>query len=241
MALQSSGQISIGDIRGEFGGVNDHKLSEYYSTASGTPSSGEIKLSDFYGGSANQNSVASYLGRGTGTYSITGPSVVVIGGERVSSSNPTITSVTIDGVAASYTNNFKGGNDWRRGTRTVHKCGVYGYFSVPSGTHSVYIASNGTGEVINILNCGSMQASGSGIGSTTVVVGTAQTITAGCSSDKNSNAAYQGNMITAYHTVNYDVAYRSGNGSTYSTTVRANGSGRAGYYLWNGSSIQVTT
>lgn len=50
MALQSSGPISNGDVQGEFGGSNPASLSEYYSAATGVPSSGNpISLSDFYG------------------------------------------------------------------------------------------------------------------------------------------------------------------------------------------------
>ena len=55
MALQSSGAISINDVAGEFGGSTPHSLSEYYSAASGVPSSGAISLSDFYGTSAAIN------------------------------------------------------------------------------------------------------------------------------------------------------------------------------------------
>lgn len=58
MALQTSGAITISDIQGEFGGSAPHSLSEYYrggafvpdiSANSGIPTSGTIKLSDFYG------------------------------------------------------------------------------------------------------------------------------------------------------------------------------------------------
>ena len=50
MALQSSGPISNGNVQGEFGGSNPISLSEYYSAATGVPSSGNpISLSDFYG------------------------------------------------------------------------------------------------------------------------------------------------------------------------------------------------
>ena len=62
MALPGSGQLSINDIVGEFGGSAPHALSEYYrggslvpdsATNSGVPTSGQIKISDFYG-AANQ-------------------------------------------------------------------------------------------------------------------------------------------------------------------------------------------
>lgn len=58
MTLQASGQISMGDIVAEFGGVAQHALSEYYrggayvqNIAQNTtiPTSGQIKLSNFYG------------------------------------------------------------------------------------------------------------------------------------------------------------------------------------------------
>lgn len=61
MALQSSGQISIGDLKTEFGDTGSSSLSEFYrggslvpntGTNAGVPTSGEIKLSDFYGASA---------------------------------------------------------------------------------------------------------------------------------------------------------------------------------------------
>lgn len=58
MALPSSGQLSINDIVGEFGGSAPHALSEYYrggslvpdsAINSGVPTSGQIKITDFYG------------------------------------------------------------------------------------------------------------------------------------------------------------------------------------------------
>jgi hypothetical protein len=56
MTIESSGAISLGTTAGtnrsisaEFGGTVPHALSEYYGAASGVPSSGEIKFSNFYG------------------------------------------------------------------------------------------------------------------------------------------------------------------------------------------------
>jgi hypothetical protein len=49
MALTGSGQISIGDIAGEFGGSEPHALSEYHDKGN-APASGEIQVAaDFYG------------------------------------------------------------------------------------------------------------------------------------------------------------------------------------------------
>lgn len=49
MALQNSGAIKLSEIQTEFGGSNPIPLSEYYGAAAGIPSSGAIKMSDFYG------------------------------------------------------------------------------------------------------------------------------------------------------------------------------------------------
>ena len=52
MVLQSSGQISIYDIHGEFGG--NRQLKSYYGAATGIPTSGEITIKDFYGAGSVQ-------------------------------------------------------------------------------------------------------------------------------------------------------------------------------------------
>lgn len=50
MTLPSSGNsISLNQIQTEFGGSNPIGVNEYYSAASGLPSSGEVNFSDFYG------------------------------------------------------------------------------------------------------------------------------------------------------------------------------------------------
>ena len=64
MTLPASGAISLGGIKGEFGGNASPKLSDYYkngafnnNTLSTVPSSGIISLSKFYGASKIQNTV----------------------------------------------------------------------------------------------------------------------------------------------------------------------------------------
>lgn len=55
MTLQSSGKITIGDIKQEFINMinpNIPKITDYYGIVAGIPTSGLIKLSDFYGKSA---------------------------------------------------------------------------------------------------------------------------------------------------------------------------------------------
>lgn len=48
MTLQTSGAISLGDIQGEFGGVNPIGINEYYGKG-GVPASGTLSVGDFYG------------------------------------------------------------------------------------------------------------------------------------------------------------------------------------------------
>ena len=61
MALQSSGNISLVDIRNEFGALFDNNLTDFYRGGSyvpnildnfAVPTSGTIKLTDFYGATA---------------------------------------------------------------------------------------------------------------------------------------------------------------------------------------------
>ena len=67
MTLQASGQISIRDIAEEFGGVTQHKLSEYYSADTGVPASGQISLGSFYSKARDLRSYASVY-QGNGSY-----------------------------------------------------------------------------------------------------------------------------------------------------------------------------
>jgi len=73
MALPSSGQLSINDIVGEFGGSAPHSLSEYYrggsfvsnsATNSNVPTSGQIKITDFYGAASEIWSTTVTVGSG---------------------------------------------------------------------------------------------------------------------------------------------------------------------------------
>lgn len=84
MVLQASGQISMGDIVAEFGGEAPHALSEYYKGGAyvqniaqnaAVPTSGQIKLSDFYGAgniSDHSNEIEMYAESETYTIPIGG-------------------------------------------------------------------------------------------------------------------------------------------------------------------------
>jgi hypothetical protein len=79
MVLPASGQLSLLDIQGEFGGSAPISLSEYYGAAPGVPGSGQISISDFYG-KANTYSVEYLLVAGGGTNVYTGYNPWIGGG-----------------------------------------------------------------------------------------------------------------------------------------------------------------
>jgi hypothetical protein len=72
MALQSSGAISMSQIKDEFGGTGSHALSEYRALAglgvSGIPASGAISFSQFHGKS-NQVTTSVWVSSGYNTTS----------------------------------------------------------------------------------------------------------------------------------------------------------------------------
>jgi len=85
MALQSSGQITLEDIQGEFGGTAPHSLKEYYGATSTIPSTGEISIKDFYGKSSFTGPVTQLLTTSISNFTppVTGwdsATVYVIGG-----------------------------------------------------------------------------------------------------------------------------------------------------------------
>lgn len=114
MALPSSGQLSLADIAGEFGGTAPHSLSEYYGAASGIPTSGQISISDFYGASAVSATFEDFYTEGlqsfansrlwSATMDIGAPSadriVAVAVSWRSSGQARTIDSASIGGVPA---------------------------------------------------------------------------------------------------------------------------------------------
>lgn len=89
MAIQSSGQIAMSDIVGEFGGSAPHALSEYYGAATGIPASGQITIGDFYG--------ASNIFFATSTAQFTGSTYVHANGHDVRWTSSGTWSVTLPG------------------------------------------------------------------------------------------------------------------------------------------------
>lgn len=87
MPLQASGQISLADIAGEFGGAEPHSISEYYrngtyvtSNNTNVPEADAIDLADFYN-AAKQSYTgfdATFLSQsGSGSYVILNPERIV--------------------------------------------------------------------------------------------------------------------------------------------------------------------
>ena len=108
MALQGSGQISIGNIATEFGDAAPNAMSEFYG-AGGAPSSGELRISDFYG--LSNAPEFSYLGTWTGTSNTTTINITNVSFGTATStrkiaifitngSNTTLSSASIGGVGA---------------------------------------------------------------------------------------------------------------------------------------------
>ena len=62
--LPGSGEIRLSQIKTEFGKGNN--LGDYYGVASGIPSSGTIKITDFYGKADGPSSITPYGNYGTG-------------------------------------------------------------------------------------------------------------------------------------------------------------------------------
>jgi hypothetical protein len=85
MPLQTSGQITLDNVQGEFGGSNPIGINEYYrgggivpnsSVNNSIPTSGQIQLDDFYGGASltadnNVSFVVQQYGTGSGKISFT--------------------------------------------------------------------------------------------------------------------------------------------------------------------------
>jgi len=95
MALPGSGAISLSAIQAEFGGTNPISMSEYYG-AGGVPSSGTLRLSDFYGVAAAEFKTVLYAGNSS-TQTITGfgfdPDIVIFKRRGGTGSNYVIDSV----------------------------------------------------------------------------------------------------------------------------------------------------
>ena len=99
MALPSSGTLSINDIVGEFGGSAPHSLSEYYrggnfvpnsSLNSNIPTSGQIKISNFYGAANQIWDTTVTVGKVTFFGNINAYGYITIGGSGGSVSDGTV-------------------------------------------------------------------------------------------------------------------------------------------------------
>lgn len=170
MALQSSGQITLNDIAGEFGGSVPHSLSEYYAAASGIPGSGQIKFSDFYGASAALNLIIS-----ANTMNLDLYSAFTSAGQDPSS--VALFNITINSGVTIYSSNTEGNNsqlgsynydrNYALSNNGDTASGASGIPRVPWGAISqragasrsvIYIGTNfSDGATFNIINNGNME------------------------------------------------------------------------------------
>lgn len=113
MPLQNSGPITLADIQTEFGGSNPISLNEYYkggayvpstNTNSGIPTSGQISMSQFYGGSHLVLAVG--LTPGSASASSTSPGTLT--------TNTVTASATGNNGAVTYTYTFVSGDTFTR-------------------------------------------------------------------------------------------------------------------------------
>ncbi len=136
MALTGSGQLSLGDIAGEFGGSAPHAMSEYYDGGLGpsaAPSSGEIKISDFHGTSANTATDF------TNTFSTSRSPATYVVGDTFTITNTgihTFNNLNLDQVDIDIRGG-KGGGGWGRntyrGTAGSWQAGDFAYYSGDNG------------------------------------------------------------------------------------------------------------
>ena len=179
MALQSSGQISIVDIVGEFGGSAPHGLKEYYAAASGVPGSGEISIKDFYGKSSIVIKTASNNQTNRNLSSIFGgvwgqstpkeyqvPNGVNIGGTGNAQTQAAIRVPT--GMGGTLKIVIAGTVTGHGGDRGLEGQGASG-FGQPqqgqdgtNGGHAIFIQSNGV--TIQVKSTGKLRGGGGGGG-----------------------------------------------------------------------------
>lgn len=127
MALQTSGQISLANIATEFGDSAPHSLSEFYGSASGIPSSGQISISDFYGVSSF-NGLPNYYFDTVNYYNL-GDDKIVITGWQSDTQLPTLPL----GIGTAYTTAL-GGDNGPTWIATYSGISLYIYLTSSSGS-----------------------------------------------------------------------------------------------------------
>ena len=157
MPLQTSGQISLGNIATEFGGAAPHQLSEYYGAAGGIPASGAISIGNFYGaasypswdynphtqtwstyntsGSIVQNSTQVYLSGASYNGGMRGSAVSASGFLALQSPWTLEATCNRDGVNSSPFPNYSVGitRETSANATQMNNAGAYGMFSTTVG------------------------------------------------------------------------------------------------------------
>ena len=181
MAIQSSGEIKMSDVHGEFGGTAPHGLKEYYDAASGVPSSGEISLKDFYGtssivaesGSAGQTNIDLSSVFGTVWGQATAKEYTIASGVEVGGTGNGTTQAAIrvpTGMSGTLTIVVAGTVTGYGGDGGSGGAGSSGWFggngeagqNGQAGGHAIYIESNNV--TVQVASGGTLRAGGGGGG-----------------------------------------------------------------------------
>ena len=227
MALTSSGSININAIVGEFGGSAPHALSEYYRNGgevpgnnTNVPTSGEIKLSDFYSAvneiqqvynsAATNLNLSSIFGSNWGTAV---PKRVVIN-----------SGVTIGATGTNYAINVPTGMG---GTLIIDNNGSIeghgGAVNAGGGGNAIHCAQT-SGVTINNASGAAIKAGGGG-GGQGGTGGTGGNGGTGGTGGQGRTTQYRGQVNSSYNTYNNCVFYFG----SWSNGYTFNGPHLAGY------------
>ena len=261
MALQTSGQISMTDIVGEFGGTAPHAVSEYYGEG-GLPTSGQISWSDFYGESAVTNYSYGVIWGGVNGYEQTNAiDRINESGSKVGTSSTlgTARSLSAGGNAGAYAIYYGGnssttmhshitrinnsgtlvGSETNASTSRYESSGAAAgsYFLVIHGNTSTDSATAPMSYQIRITDSGSVY-------STDTSVSTAQKRKAGCSVENRAAGFFWGGLASSWdtHTVSNRLSRINGNGSLVGSESTYGSSGyNAGGAACGGTGQEGTT
>jgi len=176
-----------------------------------------------------------YLGNGTNSeYEVNGAGLIVIAGMRTSSSNPVLTTAAVNGSAVQFQTVFYGGGDWKCGTSTLHKVGVYSYFEVPPGRNTVSVYSSSSSEFQFFLKgAKSIRYAQSNINSRSIQLNPGEAVVTAISSEKNACTPAQSSvMSTVYRNNDQAYAYKDATEAGLSGYITTTTYGRGGYAIF---------
>lgn len=198
MALTSSGQLKVSEIATEFSDTAPHQLSEFYSAATGIPTSGQITVSNFYGAAASAGgggAQGQQAFTSTGTFNFTVPngvtsiSAVVISGGGGSSACPGTSNLSAGGG---------GGGGLSYGTISVTAGETLSVIVGVGGSGGTGSTGAGTAGGVSQIKRGStilLEATGGGGGFNTGTVGASGLGSRGTASSGGGNGGTGGGAL----------------------------------------------